>query len=218
MTRVNPDLTPVDGPLDDPMKLSSPAALRNLAPIQAVLSKVLPGSGVVLEVASGTGEHIVAHAQSFPHLFWQATDIDPARIASIEARIAEANKPNLHPVLELNACARGWGREQGPVNAIVVVNLLHLISDAEMAVLLDEAVAALSARGVLAIYGPFLRDGQTTSEGDAAFDAELRAQDPAIGYKELDVLASVLEAMQLRVTIHAMPANNVMVVAKRPAF
>jgi SAM-dependent methyltransferase len=200
------------------LKMTAPAAARNLAPIQEVLAGFLPAAGRVLELASGTGEHIVAHARAFPDLDWQPSEPDPERRVSIDAYVADANLPNLHRPLNINVTEPGWARTYGPAEVVLVVNLLHLISDAEFSVLLDEAAQALAPAGVFAIYGPFLRDGQPTSEGDMAFHISLQGQDPAIGYKDLDVIASVLEALQLRVTIHQMPANNLMVVARRPAF
>lgn len=208
---------PDSATLDGLGRHSAASAVRNLHPIQLVLNAHLPATGRALELASGTGQHIVAHALSFPGLEWQPSEPDPARLAMIDAWATEAALGNLRPALGLDACAPGWGAAQGPRALVLVVNLLHLISDGEMAVLLDEAAQALGPLGIFAIYGPFLREGAATSPGDAAFDADLRAQDPAIGYKDLGVVCSVLEALQLRVHVEPMPANNVMILAKRPA-
>lgn len=199
----------------DAARLIAPAADRNVGPIQEVLSKYLPASGRVLEIASGTGQHIVAHGAAFPHLTWQPTEHDPARRASIEAYRAAMGLANVLPVKALDACARGWAQSVTGHDALIVVNLLHLITDADMAVFLDEAAQSLAAGGMLAIYGPFLRDGETTSPGDAEFHAELTAGGDGLGYKDLSVVASVLEVLQLRVTTHTMPANNVLLVARR---
>lgn len=194
----------------------SASAERNLASIQSVLGKYLPDTGRVLEIASGTGQHIVSHAAVFPHLMWLPTDRDPERRASIEAYRRASGLENVLPPLLLDACARGWARRRGPVEVIVVVNLLHLITEADMAVLLDEACQSLTPGGVFAIYGPFLREGQTTSPGDAEFHADLEALGEGLGYKDLGVVASVLEALSMRVTTHPMPANNMMIVARKP--
>lgn len=208
---------PVSSPQPDlSAQQFSAAAERNLASIQSVLGKYLPDTGRVLEIASGTGQHIVSHASVFPHLMWLPTDLDPERRASIEAYRRASGLQNVLPPIALDACARGWARRRGPVEAIVVVNLLHLITDADMAVLLDEATQSLTQGGVLAIYGPFLREGQTTSPGDATFHADLIALEEGLGYKDLGVVASVLEALSMRVTTHPMPANNIMIVARKP--
>ena len=98
----------------------------------------------------------------------------------------------------------------------MVVNLLHLISDGEMAVLLDESHRALAPGGLMAIYGPFLRDGRATSAGDAAFDADLRAQDEAVGFKDVAAVETVLRVLGLDVETVAMPANNLMLLARAP--
>lgn len=206
---------PDSGATDTGARLSSPSALRNLVPIQEVLARYLPAQGRVLELASGTGEHITAHAARFPDLIWQPTEPDATRREAIRARADEAHCLNLRSPLALDACKSGWWTRFGPVEVVLVVNLLHLISDAEMAVLLDEAALSLASGGVLAIYGPFLREGRATSEGDAVFDASLRAQDPAIGYKEVEVLETVLDTMGLDVRLEEMPANNLMILARR---
>jgi len=206
---------PDTGAFDAEGRPSAPSALRNLAPIQTALAMHFPSEGRVLELASGFGDHIVSHARCFPELTWRPSELDPERLSHLAVRVKEEGAPNLMAPLFLDACASGWGAAQGPCAAVLVVNLLHLISEAEVAVLIDEATQALAPTGMCAIYGPFLREGEATSSGDAAFDASLRAQDPAIGYKDLGAIASVLEAMQLRVVVEPMPANNVMIFAKR---
>ena len=193
----------------------SVAAERNIKPIQDVLAKYLPTSGRVLEIASGTGQHIVAHGAAFPELMWQPTDISAMRRASIEAYRKVMGLENVLPSVHMDACAQGWARQRGPVDVVIVVNLLHLITDVDMAVLLDEASQSLSSNGMLAIYGPFLREGMTTSQGDADFHSELLARHEGLGYKDLGAVASVLEALQLRVSTYPMPANNVMLIARK---
>lgn len=208
--------TPPTTPDPESPKQTAPAALRNLAPIQEVLARFLPNEGHVLELASGTGEQIVAHARAFPHLTWVPSEPSEARRASISAYAAEADLPNLLSPRDLDACARGWAKEHGPADVVLVVNLLHLITEADMAVLLDEATQALTRKGIFAVYGPFLREGVATSSGDAAFNEQLQARNLEIGLKDLGVVASVLEALQLRVTTHRMPANNIMLIARKP--
>lgn len=199
-------------------RMSAPSALRNRDAILSVLARVAPERGRALEIASGTGEHVIAFAPETPGLTWQPTDLDPARLASIAAWIAEAEAGNILPPKRMDACAPGWGAAEGPVDLVLLVNLLHLISGAEADILLEEIAAALGPGGIALLYGPFLRDGEATSAGDAAFHASLRAQDPAIGYKDVAEVAATLTRHGLRLfeTVR-MPANNLMLCAERPA-
>lgn len=198
-------------------RLSAPSALRNRDLIAAELVRLAPAAGRALELASGTGEHVVVFAAALPGLTWQPTEPDAARRASIAAWTAAAGLPNIRPPLDLDAARPGWGAARGPVDLVVLVNLLHLISDPEARTVLTEMAAALAPGGRAAIYGPFLRDGAATSEGDAAFHASLRAQDPAIGYKDAAWTAATLAQAGLvpRGTV-AMPANNLLLVFERP--
>ncbi|WP_245947152.1 DUF938 domain-containing protein [Jannaschia seohaensis] len=193
--------------------MTSPAAERNLGPILDVALPHLPARGTVLELASGTGQHVAAFAAHRPDLIFQPSDIDPARRAATDARCR--GLPNVAASVALDAGEAGWAALHGPVEGLIVVNLLHLITDGTMAVLLDEAARALSPGGRLAIYGPFLRDGVATSEGDARFDADLRAQDIGVGYKDIEVLTTVLGVLELSPRIVEMPANNLMVLGRK---
>ena len=192
--------------------LTAGAATRNLQPILDALLPRLPRSGTVLELASGTGQHIAALAAHRPDLAFHPTDMDAARRLAIDARCR--GLPNVAEAGALDAVRPGWARAEA-VEAVLVVNLLHLISDAELSVLLDEAVRTLTPGGLLALYGPFLREGRATSHGDACFDADLRAQDPAVGLKDVEVVETVLAALGLGVRTLGMPANNLMVLAAR---
>lgn len=196
--------------------MEAPSAARNIGPILEVLREVVPTEGRALEIASGTGQHAVAFAGAFPGLIWQPTDLDAGRLASIAAWRAEAGLANLRAPIALDACAPGWASRLGPVDFLYLVNLTHLISDAELAVLLDEAAQALAPGGLFALYGPFLRGGIATSDGDVVFDASLRAQDPDIGYKDLSVIEDVFGVLGYSVEIIEMPANNVMALIRRP--
>ncbi|MBM2575087.1 DUF938 domain-containing protein [Jannaschia sp. Os4] len=192
--------------------LHAPSAERNAEPILAVLDPRLPTAGRVLELASGTGQHVATLAARHPGLTFEPTEPDPLRRMTIDRRCAAL--PNVAAARDLDVSVAGWGA-RGPWDAVVVVNLLHLISDAEMAVLLDEAARGLARGGLFAVYGPFRRADAPMTEGDAAFDASLRSQDPAIGYKEAEVVESVLAALGLRPERVEMPANNLMVLARR---
>lgn len=194
-------------------KRHAPSAARNLEPIAAVLAMHLPASGSVLEIASGTGEHACAFAARFPSLHWQPSDIDPACRASIRAHAAEAELPNLSDPVALDAAHPGWAGRLGRWEAILLVNLLHLIAEEETTTLLSEAARALVPGGRLFIYGPFRRAGELVTEGDRAFDASLRAQDPRIGYKEVETVRQRLRDAGLsEVECIDMPAGNLTLV------
>ena len=126
--------------------------------------------------------------------------------------------PNLRAALPLNATQAGWGAEHGNRALIVLINLLHLISTPEAQTLVQEGADALAPGGRFALYGPFLRSGEATSEGDARFHASLIAQDPAIGYKDLEEVQHWLrDAGLILIESRAMPANNVLLIAERSA-
>ena len=196
-------------------KLHAPAAAKNAAAIGAVLDEVVPATGNALELASGTGQHIVAFAERFPDLTWQPTEVDEARLASIQAHRAEAHLPNLQPPILLNATQAGWGRNHAS-DLILLINLLHLISATETQSLMAEVAQALNVHGRFVIYGPFMRDGQLTSDGDRSFHASLKASDPDIGYKNDAEILAWLKGAGLRIaeTIE-MPANNLAIIAKQ---
>jgi SAM-dependent methyltransferase len=200
-------------------KLVAPSASRNLEPIAALLAKEAPSRGRALEIASGTGQHVAAFAARLPGLHWQPSDPDPARRASIDAYAAESGLSNIAAALDLDAAAPGWGARLAGQNLILLVNLLHLIPMDWVKVLIAEAAHALAPGGRFILYGPFLRDGSLTSDGDRAFHASLIAQDPRIGYKEIADILALLRAAGLSVIdLQEMPANNLAVVAERPAF
>lgn len=197
-------------------RMSSAAAVRNRAAILAEVLRLSPATGHALELASGTGEHVVAFAQSLPGLHWTPSDPDPVRRASIIAWAAPLALPNLAAPVDLDACAPGWS-EGRALDLIFVSNLLHLVSASEAATCLSEIARALVPGGIALVYGPFLRDGQATSEGDAAFHDSLRAQDPDIGYKGVGWVQDRLSDAGLTPELPvAMPANNLMLVARRP--
>lgn len=198
-------------------RLHAPSAARNTPPLVALLRQHAPRSGQALELASGTGEHALAFAEALPGLDWQPTEIDPARRASIDAWAATRRLPNLRPAMALDACAPGWGAAHAGQDLVMLVNLLHLISTPEARTIVAETAQALAPGGRFILYGPFLRDGETTSEGDARFHAALRAADPETGYKDdFDVLDWLHAAGLVLVDLVEMPANNLAFVARRP--
>jgi len=202
---------PIDGG-----KLLAPSALRNLAPIVELLRHAAPATGRALEIASGTGQHVIALAQALPDLHWHPSEIAPDRIASINAYAAEAGLDNLHPAQMLDATAQGWAAQHSAYDLIYLGNLLHLIPAPSAKAILHEAAKALTPAGRFVIYGPFKRAGVLTSEGDTKFDADLRGADPAIGYKDDTWVKEVLTDAGLgAIVTQQMPANNLAFIAQR---
>lgn len=198
-------------------KLIAPSAARNSGPLCDLLREVAPKSGRALEIASGTGQHIVAFADCLPDLHWQPTDVDPDRHASINAYIADSGLTNVSPARILDIGVNGWANDYVGTDLIIVVNLLHLISTPEAQTLIDEAASALAPGGTLLIYGPFMRAGELTSEGDQIFDASLKERDPEIGYKDDFDTMDMLQAAGLEMALVVeMPANNLSLVARKP--
>ena len=169
------------------LKRTSQAALKNLRPLAAALRAVLPGSGTLLELGSGTGEHAVHLARAFPRLSVQPSDPDPEARGSIEAWAAEVRLPNLLPPLDLDLRAPAWtGRA---ADAVLCVNVLHVVPADGVEALCRGAACVLPAGGPLIVAGPFSRRGAPLAGRLARFDGELRAADPALGVRELEALA-----------------------------
>ncbi len=194
-------------------KLFAPSAERNVEAICQAVKSIAPKAGEVLEIASGTGQHIVTLAAAMPYLQWCPTEIDPIRRASIKAYIKETACNNIAPPIELNATQTGWSVTTPPKAMITLVNLLHLISEPETEILIGEAAQTLSQDGKLFLYGPFKRNGVLTSEGDARFDASIRENDPETGYKDDTWIINIANdhGLSLGQTLD-MPANNLALV------
>ncbi len=204
-----------DPPAD--AKRHAPATLRNRAPILEVLRRVLPATGAVLEVGAGSGEHAVCFAEALTELAWQPSDADPENLASIAAWSAGARAPGLRPPIRLDLCDPEWPALAGPpVDAVVCINVLHIAPWTVCHGLMAGAGRALAPAGILYLYGPFLLDGRHTAPSNAAFDASLRAADPAFGVRDLGDVADVAarHGLDLEQQI-AMPANNLSVVFRR---
>ena len=193
----------------------APSALRNQAPILQVLRAEAPARGTLLEIASGSGQHAAAGARALPGLIWQPSDANPDNLTSITAWAAHDPQPNLRAPVVLDAASPGWAGQWPAQDIVLIINLLHLIPAEVASAILSESACALAPTGKLLVYGPFLRDGQTTSDGDAAFDASLRAQDPGIGYKDLAWVQAQFAGAGLATRITPMPANNLMLVGTR---
>ncbi len=201
----------------DGAKLHAPAAERNADALCTLIRAHAPKTGRALEIASGTGQHIIAFAAALPDLNWQPSDVASNRLNSINAYVAEAGLNNIAPAVALDATTSGWSRDHLPKDLIILINLLHLISTCEAQTVIAEAAQTLAPHGTLIMYGPFARDGQLTSAGDIEFDAQLRGADPDIGYKDTTDMTLWLQRAHLsEITMHEMPANNLAFVAGKP--
>jgi SAM-dependent methyltransferase len=192
---------------------TSAAAERNAEPILSVLRAVLPPRGLVLELASGTGQHIAHFAGALPELDWQPSEFDRARHPSIRAWTEEM--ANVRAPLAIDAAAEDWG-VAGPFAAMLAVNLIH-IAPWEAALGLFAGAARLLPPGApLILYGPYL-EGEATAPSNRAFDESLRARDPRWGVRELGAVIAAAESSGLQFDRRVpMPANN-QVLVFRPA-
>jgi len=193
---------------------SAPAALRNRAPIAALLPGILPERGIVLEIASGTGEHSTFFAGLFPGLSWQPTDPDEGALASIRAWRAEVGLPNLCEPLKLDAAAPEWPVDRA--DAILCINMVHISPWAATLGLLDGAARLLLPGAPLVLYGPYRRAAVPTAASNEDFDRSLRARNPDWGLRDLESVNEEAEARGLRFErLFEMPANNLTIVLRR---
>jgi hypothetical protein len=203
---------------DEKGKLHAPSAARNASAVCSAIKSIAPPAGDALEIASGTGQHIIAFAASMPNISWHPTEVGADRIASIHAYLDDTNQSNIAPPIMLNATAKGWSAAVSPKNLITLCNLLHLISEVEASTLISEAAKALTPNGKLFLYGPFKRNGKLISEGDASFDASIRASDPETGYKDDNWIKKITQENGLaQYQVIDMPANNLALVFEKKA-
>jgi SAM-dependent methyltransferase len=194
--------------------LYAPATLRNREVILDVLRRVLPARGLVLELASGTGEHATHFAKALPGLVWQPSDPDESARESIAAWTAELGATGVLPPLAIDASAARWPLDRA--DAVVAINVVH-ISPWEVTLgLLAGAARLLPPGGPLYLYGPYRRDGRHTSPSNEDFDASLRDRDPRWGVRDLEVVSrAAQEAGFSPPEVIAMPANNLSLVFRR---
>ena len=196
--------------------LHSPAAERNLTQIIDLVCKYSPKSGNALEIASGTGQHIIELAAAVPGLVWQPSDIDKKRLISISSRRHKKPLKNLLLPIKLDATDEGWSVLCPNQHFILLVNLLHLISESEVEIILSGIYQSLVNGGRCIIYGPFMRNGVLTSNGDKAFHQSLIEADPDIGYKDDAWILDLFQKHKLEtVKVLEMPANNLAFVMEK---
>lgn len=199
----------------DDSRQYAPATQRNREPILAVLREILPAQGLVLEVASGSGEHAVHFAAAFPRLIFQPSDPDPAALASIDAWAGESALPNLRPAIRLDASAPRWPVTQA--DAILCINMIHISPWTATEGLIRQAAQLLPSGGPLYLYGPYRQSDVPLAASNAVFDDSLRRRNPKWGLRELDAVAELARAAAFgEPQVTAMPANNLSVVFRKP--
>jgi SAM-dependent methyltransferase len=202
---------------DENRKYVSEASDRNKGPILDVLREVLPASGYVLEISSGTGQHAVHMAEAYPGITWQPSDIDPDFRNSVEAWRAESGLTNILPSIHLDVTEHPWPVEHA--DAIFNCNMIHIAPWECCIGLLEGASKILPDGGILYMYGPYKVGGRHTAPSNEAFDQNLRGRDPSWGIRNLDDVA--LEArrrgLHLIKTVK-MPANNFSVIYRKTAM
>ena len=195
-----------------PDRPCAPSSERNKEPIAQILAGYLLGSGLVLEIASGLGQHAAWFAARFPDITWQPTDIDPEALAAIP--LWAGGLPNVRAPLALDVTADAWPVEQA--DAVYCANMIHIAPWAAAEGLVAGAGRVLTPGGRLFIYGPFRREGDHTAPSNAAFDRNLRARDPDWGIRDLEKVAALGDRAGLALdAAHEMPANNFTLVFHR---
>jgi hypothetical protein len=203
--------------MSDPRRYA-PATLRNREAILAVLARCLPARGLVLEVASGSGEHLVHFAAALPALEFQPSDPEPAARVSIDAWAVAASLPNLRPALDLDAEAEAEIWPITAADAVLCINMIHIAPWRACHGLIRGAARILGAGGVLYLYGPYKRAGTHTAPSNAEFDLGLRARNPEWGVRDLEAVAELANAAGFSApVVEAMPANNLSLVFRRLA-
>lgn len=196
------------------MKRQAPSAARNRQPILDILTARLPAQGLVLEVASGSGEHIVHFAGALPDLVFQPSDPSPEARASIDDWVQALALRNVRPALALDAAGDVWPLERA--DAVLCCNMIHIAPWEAAMGLIAGAGRVLPKDGMLYLYGPYRRGGRHTAPGNEAFDLDLRRSDAAWGVRDLEAVTSLAEAHGFGLPeIIDMPANNLSLVFKR---
>lgn len=197
------------------LRAHSPAAERNKQPILDVLRQVLPApGGHLLEIASGSGQHVAHFAATLPAWTWWPSDANPKALTSISAWVAQAGAANVREPLLLDVTSPEWPVQA--LDAIYCANMLHASPWATCGGLMRGAARHLQAHGLLVTYGPYLVDDAPAASSNLAFDADLRERNPAWGLRRLaDVQAEALKAGLTLTRRFGMPANNLVLVFGR---
>lgn len=195
-------------------RLQYPATSRNRDAILDVLRGSLPPAGLVLEIASGSGEHIVHFANALPGLTFQPSDPEDAARLSIAAWTMETGLPNIRPPLAIDVLREPWPIAQA--DAMLCINMIHISPWEATAALMRNAGRILSKGAPLYLYGPYRQTDVVTADSNEAFDADLKSRNPAWGLRQLDDVAALArEAGFSGPEVTPMPANNLSVVFRR---
>ncbi|GAA0472511.1 DUF938 domain-containing protein [Parasphingorhabdus litoris] len=199
------------GPQDEK---HAPATLRNRDAIVQVLRGILPDSGTVLEIASGTGEHAVYFGEKFPGLTWQPSDPDPDGCRSVAAWTKRAGVGNVLPPLQLDAEAASWDIEKPAT--ILCINMVHIAPWEASIGLFEKAAKLLSPGRSLYLYGPYFRGDAPTAQGNLDFDRSLKSRDLRWGIREVDDMDGLAKENGFtRTDLVEMPANNLSLLYRR---
>ncbi|MEE8495279.1 MAG: DUF938 domain-containing protein [Xanthomonadales bacterium] len=185
---------------------------RNKAPILEVLQQLLPASGKILEIGSGTGQHIVYFAPHFPSLQWQPSDRDEY-LQGLTARLGQEGSPNILPPIKLDVLEQ-W--PEGFFDAAYSANTAHIMGWVAVCATFAGLGACLAPGGLYCLYGPFNQDGRFTADSNREFDSHLRSRDPQMGLRDLAALESLANRSQM--VLHKqfpMPANNQLLVFQK---
>lgn len=195
---------------NQPSHLAS-AAERNRGPVLGVLERILPKQGTVLEIASGTGHHVVWFAERLPRLTWQPSDLDAHCRTNIAGWTVDSGLTNILPPREIDASADDWGING--IQAVLCSNMIHIAPWPATQGLIAGAGRLLATRQPLFLYGPFSRGGRHSAPSNQSFDESLRARNPDWGVRDLDEIAALAEERGFTLDeIVEMPANNLSVV------
>jgi Protein of unknown function (DUF938) len=196
------------------MRRHAPAAVRNRQPILDVLRQHLPDEGLVLEVASGSGEHVMHFAAALPNLVFQPSDPDGAARASIDDWARTTGLGNVRPAVALDAQSKAWPVERA--DAVLCSNMIHIAPWPAATGLIAGAGRLLSADGLLYLYGPYRRHGRHTAPSNDAFDSDLRHRNPAWGVRDVEEVAACANENGFAAPqIVEMPANNLSLIFRR---
>lgn len=196
------------------MRREAPAAARNRQPILEVLEPRLPARGLVLEIASGTGEHVVHYAAARPELTFQPSDPDADARASVDDWVQTLGLKNVRPAIGIDVTRPSWPIERA--DAVLCCNMIHIAPWEATIGLVDGAARLLSPGGLLYLYGPYRRGGRHTAPSNEAFDTDLRRRNPAWGVRDLETVVDLARTQGFSTpVIVEMPANNLSLLFNR---
>ncbi len=191
----------------------SPSAERNKQPILEVLRNVLPQSGRALEIASGTGQHVVWFAKHLPHWTWQPTDVHRGALYNVEVRVDAADLDNIYAPVQLDVRAPQWFDSDTQFELVLCINMLHIAPWESCAALMQGCARHLAPGGLLVTYGPYFEDDVTAAPTNIAFDQSLREHDSSWGIRRREDVEAQAAAAGLHLQArHAMAANNLVLV------